>query len=285
MRPAPERAANTLAALLASCALLTGCAAPPGPSPAGPSLSGLSVPADPAAALPLAAYRHDLAGLRLVESARDTLAAECMTRLGHPGWTPPPLPTARPWDSGMSIGLLDADHAAAHGYRAPADTRNTEAPTPDGQRLAYLGPLPGEPPAPGIPYGGCAAEADQAFGPPPDLSLVASLTAAAEDAVATDPRAVESLGEWSTCMSEKGHEYELPGEAQYQYWPRTVTDVERALATADVACKTRSRLGEVWFELLSGYQAELADDNADALKSVADALAAERARARDVVTP
>lgn len=279
MRLGGQRAANAMTGLVAACALLSGCAGRPAPTPLPrPSLTAVA-----SAGLPLQAYRHDLDGERLVFEARNILVAACMARAGHPDWRPPDPPGERPWESGMSIGLLDAAHAARFGYRAPPDSRAMdEESVPDDERLAYLGPMPGES-APGVPEGGCVAEADRAFGPPPDLSLVASLGATAEDAVATDPRAIEALTAWSDCMAESGYEYERPGEAQFQYWPQAVTAAEKDLASADVACKTDSGLGDVWAGLLSGYQAELVERNRAELDAVAAALAAELDRARAVV--
>ncbi|GIG69856.1 hypothetical protein [Phytomonospora endophytica] len=283
MRLRLERPANSLIALVL---LLAGCASEPAAEPLPrPSLSpGGEIPADTAGALPLAAYRHDLDGERLVAEARDVLAAACMTRLGHPGWRPGPPPEPRPWESGMSIGLLDAGHAAAHGYRAPPDRRAAESRRmPEGERVAYLGAYPGEPAPDGVPDGGCAAEADRAFGPPPDLGVVAELGAAAEEAVASDPRAVDALGAWSACMATRGWEYAGPGEARFQYWPRTVTKVEKTLASADVACKNETGLAGVWFGLLNGYQAALAAREQTRLAVVETALAAELQRARAIV--
>ena len=294
--PRPARPRVRTALLLGVLLLTAPACAPADPAPAAAPVPTLAppelptpppdAPADTAAALPLAAYRHAPAEQALVNSARDTLVAACMTRLGHPGWRPPAPPSAagEPWVSGMAIGLLDAGHAAAYGYHAPAAPERTED-RPLAERIAYSGPLPGET-AEGVPEGGCAEEGQRAFDAGrtlPDLELVADLAAQAENAVAADPRAAAALTAWSECMRAKGHEYPGPGAAPYQYWAEQPTDVEKNLAVADVACKDDVGLGGVWFALLSGYQQRLADAHVGELGAVRAALDAEVAYARGVL--
>ncbi|GLZ76830.1 hypothetical protein Afil01_16370 [Actinorhabdospora filicis] len=232
------------------------------------------VPLDAAAALPLDAFRP----APEIAAAVDGLTARCMARLGH-DWAPDPVPAARPWESGLSIGLLDAAHAAEYGYRPPPRLRERLSTTDRAVRVAYAGPMPGETAPAGVPDGGCAGEARRALAGP-DTSIVSRLAGEAEDGAHADERGRAALDAWSACMSGRGHRYAEPAEAQWQYWPEAVTDVERSLATADVACKDAVGLPATWRGLVGAYQERLAAGHAAELDAVRRGQDAQLAKAR-----
>lgn len=82
-------------------------------------------------------------------------------------------------------------------------------------------------------------------------------------------------------MSDAGYRYREPAEAQWQYWPAAVTDVERALAVADVACKKKVRLPATWRGLVGAYQARVATEYGGELAAVRRGLADQLAKARE----
>lgn len=226
-------------------------------------------------ALPLDAYRP----APQIAAAIDELTGRCMTRLGHE-WAPDAVPAERPWESGLSIGLLDAAHAASHGYRPPPELRERRADADRAARVAYAGPLPGETAPAGVPEGGCAGEARRALAGP-DTSIVSRLAAEAEDGAHADERGRAALGAWSACMSAQGLHYAEPADAQWQYWPAAVTGAERALAVADVGCKDAVGLPATWRGLVGAYQRDLAEAHAGELEAVRRGLDAQLARARE----
>ncbi|MFB6947094.1 hypothetical protein ACFWGL_38930 [Streptomyces sp. NPDC060286] len=121
-----------------------------------------------------------------------------------------------------------------------------------------------------IPAGGCFGEATKMIsGSPGDPARHLNLQSFT--AAKADPRVKRVFTDWSACMKEEGYTYSDPLAAmsdprfQGAYPARD----ERETAVADVACKRRTHLINVWFGVESTVQKKLISEE---LPSFAAAL-------------
>ncbi|WP_225846689.1 hypothetical protein [Streptomyces sp. HPF1205] len=275
---------------------------------AAPPPTVAAVPTDvPASALhlPIEAYMlTPLQGARLGWEQDRALRA-CMARFGldYPDAGPPPSGP----DAGQEFAVMNRRYgvsapsaAAVWGYHlarsapSPASSR-VLAPLTDAQSTVFGGTDPrtgkpvtrfhGKP----LPAGGCSAESADLF---PDVAspqgpgtapgqTVATIKSDSFAASAADPRVTRVFAAWNSCM--RGHGYHLPADPlKAPAGLRTLHDArpdraEIAQAVADVACKQRTGLVQVWFAVESAYQVrDIARHRADLekVKRERDATAA-----------
>ncbi len=285
-------------ALAACAALLAGCDTSHRESNrtplSTPSIGPLpTVTAGALWALPLAAYTASPAEQAIIGKAEGVLIRRCMRQLGFTAWQPPPpAGLSTDWHTGLRIGIVDAEQARRYGYHAPgsgAVRRRSE--TSDPRRRAELAALSGDRAVARellgkeIPEGGCSGEPDRALhnGKPAYDDLYARLSEQADEATRQDRRVVEAIGAWRACMKQAGYSYRNPWEASEQTWAVDPTSAEKALATADVACKRRTDLPGIWFAVLSGYQRQLIERNRPGVQSVRAAVEVRLRKAHAVL--
>lgn len=267
-----------------------------------PSITAVpSVTGDAVRTLPLRAFAGSDNDMATVTRAEGLLTQQCMRQLGFATWQPaPPAKLDQAWTTGLKIGIVDQQQATTYGYHAPVDPaaiaarRNSTSANP--QQRAELAALSGgdagngstaKPPAGGqIPQGGCEGEARRAMtaaAPKYDVDLYGRIAEQANQATESDQRIADALGAWSACMKRAGQSYRTPWDASEQSWADTPTQSEIALATADVACKTETKLPGTWFAVLSGYQQQLIERNRPGLQAMRAARDAELRKANEVL--
>src|SRR5205814_3313039 len=102
-----------------------------------------------------------------------------------------------------------------------------------------------------IPAGGCVGEAREALdenGPGSDFTLVGTLNTQSFEQSQQVPAVRDTIAAWSRCMSAAGHPYADPLAAADAFDAATPSPGPEEIATAeaDVDCKTRTHLVNVW---------------------------------------
>ncbi|MFC7221130.1 hypothetical protein ACFQLX_23650 [Streptomyces polyrhachis] len=316
LRPALRAAALVLtAALLAAC---TDAAEPRDTSRPAPAPRT----AAPAAAhsltaklrFPLDRYGITDADQRLLERARDRLAADCMRR--H-GLTYVPSRPAKPAGVGPYTYLYGVDDpvlAAEYGYTDPRaldpkagvpprereltadeelvlhgdqDLAPAEVPRTLEAAEAMKGPrFAGRE----VPVLGCYGDAVLRVNRPrADWVDPTVLTELAEEAALEangDPRVKSLLAEWSRCMAAHGHRTKSPLTAREELGLVGDARLKEAVEAAvhDVACKKETRLIPRWSAVDADYQRRLIADQRELLDRYDKQHRERTARARAVLS-
>ncbi|MEV7418846.1 hypothetical protein [Streptomyces sp. NPDC089919] len=236
---------------------------------------GFREPSDPSQwTLPLLAYRPGEEQRRTLVGAEQTLVRSCMRRYGF-DWAPSEeIPAPGPRNAmDWRYGIHDARLAATRGYQPDQAqqeqydrARRAVAARPplSAEGRAVLtggtgaGPHRGKGPAVrapvrAVPPGGCLGEARSRLGTASHGSspLVEGLLADALRQAAREPavRAVFRL--WSQCMRTSGYRYADPlalaADPRFARTPHPVGAVETGTALADLRCRGRLRVTEVWY--------------------------------------
>jgi hypothetical protein len=237
-----------LLTIAVAATLLAGCAARPA--------AALAPPADGHGdfVLPADAYAFTLPETGRIDLARELLAGRCMQRLGYAfdadaarreidagnrntvanlGW----------YGNKRRYGVTDPAIAARYGYHLVTGTLGGTSPAPGfgtvtpAMRTALTGT--------------CTREASTALSPDGvvgEADVVAALGSASFRDSMHSPTVTAVFAQWSACMLEKGYHYATPAVAgaEFDVDDPHITPAETAAASADVACKQRTRLLEVW---------------------------------------
>ncbi|MCF2531251.1 hypothetical protein [Yinghuangia soli] len=255
--------------------------------------------------LPLDAYRQTDAELEFAGDALSVLVQRCMTRYGVPwpsraesGWPRGPRPSGIP-RNGRLYGVIDAAQVARIGYRPPAPPLSTlavRAPsfTLPGAQQVFTGSVQtyqGQ----AVPPGGCSAEANtaltgraevQPFSLDSPLDDLAGLSSATEEP--TDPRVIAANKAWSACMKKAGYSYADPWAANNDERLQqgdTAGAEEIAVASADVACRTKTDLTTIWHSVTYENQEKVVRENAELLAKVRADIDACQRKAAEVLAP
>jgi hypothetical protein len=123
----------------------------------------------------------------------------------------------------------------------------------------------------------CLQQASQAvYGPlngVPAPDPVPQIAAQAVRFTQTDPRVRAADRAWSRCMARRYFRYPSPGAAEGRGWPSPPTKAEIATAVADVACKAKVNLVNIWLSVEAAYQQALIRQNLAALAQLQDRFA------------
>ncbi|MET9365229.1 hypothetical protein ABZX93_30555 [Streptomyces sp. NPDC006632] len=266
--------------------------------------------------LPLTDYRPTGAEYTRINQARSELARQCMEGLGFKKFQPAPVQSLGPGANGVDAmedlddlryGTHDAEQAGTYGYKPEFVVKRTNgfvAPPAAPKRspeewLALTGTkeersdavqngltAPKLQNGTTVPYGGCLNEGLKKVtdGKPVIADLVTRLDGQSYKASLEDSGVKKVFAAWSSCMKGKGYSYSDPMKANDdpKFAQSSITEAEKATATADVACKSNVDLIGVWnsaevkiqTRLIQEHRQELAQikqDKAAALK-VADSV-------------
>ncbi|RAO28342.1 hypothetical protein PSN13_05575 [Micromonospora saelicesensis] len=245
-------------------------------------------------ALPLDAYKavgeQDLA----IDRARNRLLVACLSRFGF-DVEPPPLSLDPLTQNEKRYGITDASRAAQYGYREPEVDQQVRPADPElsleaqavisGEGQDALGGQQ-------VPEGGCAGEAGRKLseGSPTatdadaDSDIVVKLDQDARKRTEKDSRVREVFSAWSSCMKESGYNYSGPMDANDDrtFMTPTPTEKEIAVAVADVECKRRTNLVNVWASVETAYQQRTIERNRSVLEQVKQNLELQLTRAAQV---
>lgn len=282
-----------LAAVLVTAALATASCSNGGstqtgsPKAVGPSLPPPSVTATPSVSnlnnvsLPLDRYTTTVDEFVDLDFASKLMAADCMKGFGitwNPG-TRLALDALR--DRTNRLGLVDEAVAKRAGYHidplhaadyAPRDQQNNPKLTDD-QGATLTGPGPGQQAAKNVPKGGCIGEGRRQIGWNLDEDQwLEDLTNTAVDRTFADARARKVTAAWSACMQESGYRYDKPDDANndLRWWKNDKAPASKAeinTAVADVRCKKKVHYLDQMTAILTAYQQQIVEANAERLEA------------------
>lgn len=261
---APRRWADFVAGVVTAGAVvvLVGCST----TPAGTSdfdaadldtvLAGMPADVSTVHGLDLPLDRSLLTSVEELEvvKAGNTLIERCLAHHGIT-FTFPAIDPARDATKPRRHGLVDADEAAAYGYRDPAVFAARAAgaaaqPTPDVVSV-ITGTRRGEVGGRGVPPGGCAGEANRelaADAKPGQEPVSFALSGRSHEITGTTPPVTAAAAAWSRCMAEAGFDYDSPDTAIIDpaFSAGRASQHEIAVATRDVRCKVRVEWVRTW---------------------------------------
>lgn len=236
------------AVVLLAVVLLAGCAAdPPAAAPPPADTHGDFV-------LPADAYAFTLPETGRIDLARELLAGKCMRRLGYAfdpdqarqqiaagnahtvtdlGW----------YGNKRRYGVTDPAIAARYGYHLVNPSLGGTSPAPGFGALT--------PAMRTALTGTCTREAVTALSPDGvvgEADVVAALGSGSFRDSLHDPAVTAAFARWSACMLESGHHYASPAVAgtDFDIDSPHITPAETAAASADVVCKQRTHVLDVW---------------------------------------
>ncbi len=259
-------------------ALPAGCA-PPGPTAPGGS--------DYTYRLPLAAYSYSDAEYAVIESAQQILARDCMKGFGLS--CRPVRKSVSGVTSDRRYGISDMAVAARYGYHLPPQPPDPAPELGAEQREVLYGKKPafrGK----AVPDAGCLGSAVRKLAKPyayPAGVTAASAVSAEGFRASTRDRGVEALfARWSARMKEKGYRYTSPLDPfrDPAFTDGRVSAGERRTATADMACKERTRLRESWLRAEAGIQRGMIRKRITVLRRLRDLHRRKVSAARRIVS-
>jgi hypothetical protein len=223
--------------------------------------------------LPLDPYELDPRDRLTVNRAHRALMADCLGRHGIDIEIPDPrtIPWAR---HEQRYGLTDEAHAARHGYHVPEITDR---------------PHRREPPLPDDIADDCVDWARRRLNQgAPDLSepqLAQLLRLRAHRLSREDRRVRAVFSAWSRCMRESGFSYADPMAANNDraFATEQPTENEVRAAIADVRCKRKVGVVEVWSAVETAYQRQAIDGHYEQLELIRQAMQVQLANARAVL--
>ncbi|MEV6602019.1 hypothetical protein AB0M36_34985 [Actinoplanes sp. NPDC051346] len=289
-RPVTSALPWKLAAVAVAAALcVSGCSGSDSASDSGePAVDTmLSIQDIKKFALPLDAYKaigeQDLA----LDQARNRLLSDCLARFGFEV-EPPRLTPEVLGENQKRYGITDPNRAAQYGYREP-EVEQRERPKEPELSLEAQAVVTGEGQdtlaGQKVPEGGCIAEARRklAEGAPQaaDPELVNQLDQDARNRTEQDSRVRKVFAEWSACMKESGYDYSGPMDANNDraFSTPKPTEKEFAVAVADVKCKQRTNLVNIWASVETAYQQRHIERHKSALDGISKNLQAQLAKA------
>ncbi|GGY46340.1 hypothetical protein [Streptomyces tanashiensis] len=316
MTSSRDRILRTGAAFAVTALALTGCSTGQAglAAPAAATATAGSA-ADPSTwTLPMEAYRPTTEQTRTLARAERKLVGQCLKEFGI-DWKPDPeLPAIGPKNLlDWRYGIHDAVMSAKFGYQVDpaqqaryeralreADARprlsddaqlvlgGTDVPAevrqkagPEARRGFYAGRR--------IPEGGCFGEARRTLGGSAQVAspLVQRLTNDSYPRSMEDPLVKAVFARWSACMKAKGYTYPAPMAAnddpRFRPRPEGASSAEIDTALADIGCRARHGVAEIWHEAETRIQRASIASNATALAADRRALDASLRKAADVL--
>lgn len=295
-------------ACLALAAALLGCSSGSGAGGGGGRAGAADTPAPsgrPAAErqvtytdrLPIARYSYTHAESALIDSAQQVLTQRCMRTFGI-DYEPPKPAGEPPRPADRRYGLSSESEAESFGYRPGPEATPSERPSlptealpvfygkrgavPDGgEKATYKGK---EIPAEGC-FGQSVVELSEKYDDPDAAAVASGVATESYEESLTDPSVKEAFRKWSACMRNSEFRYETPMSPlnSSAFQGRTVTAKEKKTAVADVRCKERTGLLDIWFEAESRIQKAGIEKNTVALEKLRTAHQEKTDAARRIV--
>ncbi|MFE3941510.1 hypothetical protein ACFXPV_06460 [Streptomyces sp. NPDC059118] len=122
-----------------------------------------------------------------------------------------------------------------------------------------------------IPPGGCygGAEAQLNGGPLPesDIAVAATIDKESFRKSLADKKVVQAFREWSTCVERHGYQYKDPmaSVSDRAFDTEEPTQRERAVALADIDCKTEVGMLKIWGAVETEIQARMVKNKTSTL--------------------
>ncbi|MFJ1709465.1 hypothetical protein [Kitasatospora sp. NPDC088346] len=230
-----------------------------------------------------------------VDRAKVLLANECLGGFGLDYRIPEHSPPGA--ESSRRYGISDREVARDLGYHLPPPAGGAGAakqPTEAQEAILFGATRAGEPrsTAPDgrpIPPGGCYGDAEARLdgGPRPEADIAAAAAVDKESFKQSlaDPTVVAAFHTWSTCMERHGYRYQDPmasvGDRAFD--TAEPTEREKAVALADMDCKTETGLLKTWSAVEAGIQTRMIEENSSALNRLSAFQKRKIGLAREVI--
>lgn len=238
--------------------------------------------------LPIAKYEYSATQERLIATAKDNLTRACM-QLFDLDYRPADsvIPEA-PDPSDRRYGISDPSEAEKYGYHLAPSPRIMPVPSTDPSYPVLYGAVSTSG-GKEVPKGGCRAEAIRTWEKQRPATKAADV--AREIAVngfhksLSDPSVLKVTKQWASCMKSEGFSYPSPLAPPHDFDLDTpaASGEERKVAVADISCKEKTNLLEVWSSAESRIQRADIEVNKERLAqlSVEHGKVAEFARSID----
>ena len=236
--------------------------------------------------LPLDAYLLTAPEHKTLYAAVLVIGRDCMKRFGLSWPANQPAADSEASRNDRRYAIIEPGKAKTVGYHPPETAARQAArqePTAAamnvwaGQGEQTFGGKP-------VPAGGCAGEAIRELAqgaPKADPGLPEKLQLETYARTKADSRVVRVFAEWSKCMQAKGYSYPDPyaasGDQRWQTAKAGPTEI--AVATADVACKSETKVPGLMLAVETAYQNRAAEQHADELTAIKSHLETELANA------
>ena len=214
-------------------------------------------------------------------NAAKVLTIQCMHSAGYPlyqgeGVLEVAQKSPSDDDTGGAWGYVDGALAADYGF---ATVRSTDSISGT--------PLPKNDPAEETAENKCFTSSNTIIhgaGVSPGANLVSLLESAAQQDTQQDSRYTTADAAWSACMKLQGFDTSSAAEFAIQNSTGDVSAANVTAAETDYHCTQQTNLGGIYFALLTGYQNELINENAQALATAHSAVQALSAQINKVLT-
>ncbi|WP_053846932.1 hypothetical protein [Streptomyces sp. NRRL B-24085] len=292
---------------LALAAALLGCSSGSGPgtggapagSPETPVTSG-STAAKPQVTfldrLPIARYSYTADETAAIESAQQVLTKRCLRTFGI-AYEPPQREAETSTSSDRRYGLSSASEAARLGYHPDMGPLPAGPDLPEDALRVFYGNRGAEPGSAErvvykgreVPKNGCFGQSVAKLAEEYDSPAAAETarrisTQSYKDSLA-EPPVKEAFRNWSACMRNSGFRYDSPLEPanNKEFQREDISKREKETARADVRCKEKTDLLDIWFKAESALQKAEIDKNSKSLQTLLTAHRNKTEAARRIV--
>jgi hypothetical protein len=250
-------------------ALVAGC------SSGGAGSVGSTPPPEATAAdvvtLPIDPYRFTTWETGRIILAREILITDCLRKLDDKQAVSPDRASIErdtlkrikdfgPRSNKRRYGVVDQRDAATYGYHLPSSTNKADQGVPLRQNDSVRTE--------------CVQQVDNTLGDAnlTSADLVRTIGHDSYDRSLASSEIRDAFQRWSSCMGTKGYRYPDPMAAMstFDLVSPTVSKVEIATATADVACKLDGKLVMTWQEVESKIQRSAIDEHRHELQQIAE---------------
>ncbi|MFD7689518.1 hypothetical protein [Streptomyces sp. NPDC059781] len=248
--------------------------------------------------LPIAEYSLPQDEQRVIRSAQELLARECMEGFGI-DYTPAVIPPTRQV-ADRRYGISDMQTAMQYGYHFPPEqSAGTERSSlsPEERKVLVGNSAEGGAKTETaakyngkrIPDEGCLGEAIKSFRKTysyePGVAAASRISVDSYKESLQDPKVKTATSKWSQCMAGKGYTYATPVQAleSQPFEGDEPSAEEKKTAVADFSCKEETGLLDTWFSSEKAIQKELIDDSAKVLRTLKEKQEQQVEAARRIV--
>ncbi|MEU1476734.1 hypothetical protein [Streptomyces sp. NPDC005760] len=292
---------------LALAAALLGCSSGSGPGTGGATAGSTEspVPSGTSAAkpqvtfverLPIARYSYTPDEAAVIESAQQVLTKRCLRTFGIT-YEPAEREAEISLSADRRYGLSSASEAARLGYHPDIGPLPAGPDLPEDALRVFYGNRGAEPGSAEkvvykgreVPRNGCfgqaVAELAKKYDAPGAVEIARDISTRSYTDSLTEPLVKEAFRNWSACMRSSGFRYTSPLEPanNKEFQGEDISMREKETARADVRCKEKTDLLDIWFKAESALQKAEINKNSESLQSLLTAHRKKTEAARRIV--
>ncbi|WP_329210158.1 hypothetical protein OG257_22655 [Streptomyces sp. NBC_00683] len=221
------------------------------------------------------------------------LTEQCMRGLGMPYRAVPIPETSRASD--RRYGLSSADDAARYGYHLPPEPLFDPHEGLSAETLSALygrssGSTGNPAPKGKVPPRGCRGQAVEALSSKHRYTVGAEIASdianRSYQESRQDRRVRAAVNRWSSCMAEHSYSYPDPMASlgDKRFLGKEVTNQEIETAQADLDCKSRTWLLQIWYSVEADIQKDRIAQHSEELEKLEKAHVSKIAEARQITS-